>query len=466
MKPDLLDLSARQLAFRVRAGATSAKEVAEASLARIARSNGTINAIVDDLSQEALDTAEAIDRRVARGEAMGALAGIPVTIKVIIDQKGRATTNGTTLQKDLVAERDAPFVAQMRAADALFVGRTNTPAFSYRWFTSNIIHGTTLNPHNAALTPGGSSGGAAAAVAAGYCAIAHGTDIAGSIRYPAYACGVHGIRPTPGRVPAYNATGAERGIGAQLMSVSGPIARRVDDLRLALEAMSGYSPEDPVSAPVPLVGPALPRRVAVLDTIDGQSVDPRIADDIARAEATFRKAGWTVERVATAPPLEEAVDLQIALWFGDDFPALMAAAEREGDIGALTVLRRNAGRIAALDLARFGEVLRHRATLVRTWRRFMADYPVVLMPVSTELPFGRDEDLDGEAPLERIWRAQVAQIAIPVLGLPAMTLATGVVDGVPSGVQLVAPPWREDVCLAAGEVLEQTFGIPEFVDPH
>lgn len=461
MDTDYLSLTARELAYRVRAGVVSAAAVAEAVLARIAASNGTVNAIVDVGAEEARRIAEATDRRVGEGETLGALAGVPVTIKVITDQKGRASTNGTTLQKDLIAESDAPFVALMRKADALFVGRTNTPAFSYRWFTSNLVHGTTLNPHNPALTPGGSSGGAAAAVAAGYCVVGHGTDIAGSIRYPAYACGVHGIRPTPGRVPTYNASGAERGIGAQLMSVSGPIARRVDDLRLALEAMSGYSPDDPVSAPVPLVGAALPRRVAVIDTLEGSRVDPRIADDIARAAAAFRRAGWTVERVPALPPMAEAVDLQIALWMGDDFDALMAAAEQEGDPGALTALRRNAGRAATLDAARFGEVLRRRATLAREWRRFMADHPVVLMPMATELPFKRDEDLDGEAALERIWQAQVAQIALPVVGLPAMSLATGIVDGVPSGVQLVAPPWREDVCLAAGEILERTFGVPE-----
>ncbi|MEM8665546.1 MAG: amidase family protein [Pseudomonadota bacterium] len=118
-----------------------------------------------------------------------------------------------------------------------------------------------------------------------------------------------------------------------------------------------------------------------------------------------------------------------------------------------------------MDLARFSAVFQRRASLVRAWRNFMADHPVVLMPVSCELPFQRDEDLTGKAALERIWQAQMSQIALPLLGLPAMSLATGVVDGVPSGVQLVAPPWREDVCLMAGEVLEPVFGIPQIAEP-
>lgn len=456
---DPTDFSARELAFRVRNGLLDAQAITAASLARVARTNSTINAIVDDCGEEALAAARAIDRRVAAGETPGLLAGVPVTIKVITDQKGRATTNGTMLAKDLVAERDAPFVAKMRGADALIVGRTNTPAFSYRWFTSNRVHGTTLNPHDPALTPGGSSGGAAASVAAGYALIAHGTDIAGSIRYPAYACGVHGLRPTPGRIPAYNASGPERGIGAQLMSVSGPIARRVDDLRLGLEAMSGYDPDDPVSVPAPLVGPPLPRRVALARTLEGAPVDPRIVADLDRAAAVLKRAGFTVETPAL-PPMREAMELQIDLWFSDQFDALMALAEREGDLGALTALRRNAGRAKTFDLARFSEVLRRRATLAREWRRFLADYPLVLMPVSAELAFARDEDLSSEAALERIWEAQIAQIALPLVGLPAMSLATGLDGGIPSGIQLVAPPWREDWCLAVGEVLEGAFGIP------
>ncbi len=464
MPTDPFALSVRELAFRVRAGVLSAEAVAAVALERIAATNPAINAIVEDCAEEALARAHAIDREVAAGTPLGPLAGVPVTTKVIIDQKGRATTNGTTIYKDRIAATDAPFVAKMRAEGAVFVGRTNTPAFSYRWFTSNIAHGTTRNPHNPALTPGGSSGGAGASLAAGYCMIAQGTDIAGSIRYPAYACGVHGLRPTPGRVPAYNASGPERGISAQLMSVAGPLARRVDDLRVAFEAMAGYGPEDPVSVPVPLTGPELARRVAVLRTLDGRPVDPRIVAEIDRAAAAFRSAGFTVDETVEPPPLAEAMELQIALWFGDDFAGQMAAAEREGDRGALTALRRNASRVAGLDAARFSEIFCRRASLMRLWRRFMADYPIVLMPVSAELPFKQDEDLDGDAALERIWQAQIAQIALPLVGLPAMSLATGVEGGVPCGVQLVAPPWREDVCLAAGEILEKTFGIPSLAD--
>jgi len=137
----------------------------------------------------------------ARGEALGPLAGVPVTVKVNVDQAGFATTNGLKIQRNLIAAEDNPVVANLKKAGAVIIGRPNTQAFSLRWFTRNGLHGHTKNPHDPTLTPGGSSGGAAAAVAAGIGAIAHGTDIGGSIRYPAYACGVHGLRPTLGRVP-------------------------------------------------------------------------------------------------------------------------------------------------------------------------------------------------------------------------------------------------------------------------
>ena len=141
---------------------------------------------------------------------------MPVTVKVNIDQEGFATTNGLKLQRDAIAATNSPVIDNLRKAGAVILGRTNCPAFSYRWFTTNLIHGDTKNPRDPSITPGGSSGGAGAAVAAGIGHIAHGTDIAGSIRYPAYACGVHGLRPTLGRIAAFNASVPERPIGPQI----------------------------------------------------------------------------------------------------------------------------------------------------------------------------------------------------------------------------------------------------------
>ena len=184
---DLWRMTATELAQLVHAGKISCLDATESALDRLAQVNPAINAVVQEMSDEARAEARALDDKIANGEAAGPLAGVPVTIKVNVDQKGFATTNGLRIQKDLIADNDNPVVANMRKDGAIIVGRTNTPAFSLHWFTRNSLHGHTLNPHNPKITPGGSSGGAAAATAAGIGAIAHGSDIAGSIRYPAYA---------------------------------------------------------------------------------------------------------------------------------------------------------------------------------------------------------------------------------------------------------------------------------------
>ena len=202
---DLWRRSAADIAALVRSKKISATEAASAALARLDAVNPSINAVVDHRPEDVLAQAGAIDAALRRNESVGPLAGVPVTIKVNIDQQGFATTNGLKLQHDLIARSNSPVVDNLRKAGAVILGRTNCPAFSYRWFTTNLVHGDTRNPRDPGLTPGGSSGGAGAAVAAGIGPIAHGTDIAGSIRYPAYACGVHGLRPTVGRIAAFNA---------------------------------------------------------------------------------------------------------------------------------------------------------------------------------------------------------------------------------------------------------------------
>jgi len=203
-------MTASEIASAVRSKMMSASEVASAHLERLDDVNPKINAVVQDCREDALQAAKRVDEAIARGEDPGALCGVPVTIKVNVDQKGYATTNGLRLFENQVAQHDSPVVSNIRKAGGVIVGRTNTPAFSLRWFTKNSLHGQTLNPRNKDITPGGSSGGAAAAVAAGICALGHGTDIAGSIRFPAYACGLHGLRPSLGRVPAYGCIRSDR----------------------------------------------------------------------------------------------------------------------------------------------------------------------------------------------------------------------------------------------------------------
>ncbi len=462
---DLWRLPGVELASLIRSKKVSAKEAASSALARLDAVNPQVNAVVDHRPEDVLAQASLIDGRIARGEDPGPLAGVPVTIKANIDQQGFATTNGLKLQRDLIAATSSPVVDNLRKAGAVMLGRTNCPAFSYRWFTTNLLHGDTKNPRDPATTPGGSSGGAGAAVASGIGHIAHGTDIAGSIRYPAYACGVHGLRPTVGRVAAYNAALPERTIGPQISAVSGPLARTIGDLRVALAAMSAYDVRDPWWVPAPLEGPVMPKRAALCLRPDGLETVAEVKAAVADAGKRLERAGWTVEEVASTPPLREAAELQTRLWLGDGYEAQLAAAEREGDPGALACLRGNRAKVFPFDAAAFSRALTRRATLMREWLQFLETYPVLVMPVSAQLPFPDGLDVRDEASFARVWQAQLTQIAVPFLGLPGLTVSTGLVGRVPVGVQVVAGRFREDLCLLAGEAIE-AFGTPPApIDP-
>jgi amidase len=462
---DLWRLPATELAALIRSKKVSAKDAAAAALARLDAVNPAINAVVDHRPEDVLAQAAAIDAAIARNEAVGPLAGVPVTIKVNIDQAGFANTNGLKLQRDLIARTNSPVVDNLRKAGAVILGRTNCPAFSYRWFTSNLLHGDTKNPRDPGITPGGSSGGAGAAVAAGIGHIAHGTDIAGSIRYPAYACGVHGLRPTVGRVPAFNASLPERPIGPQISAVSGPLARTIGDLRIALAAMSGFDARDPWWVPAPLEGPDMPKRAAMCLHPDGLETVPEVKAAVVDAGKRLERAGWIVEQIETTPPLREAAELQTKLWLGDGYQAQLDTAEREGDPGALACLRGNKAKVFPFDVDTLSKVLTRRATLTREWLTFFETYPVLLMPVCAELPFPDGLDHRDDASFARVWRAQVPQIAIPFMGLPGLTVSTGLVGRVPVGVQLVSGRYREDLCLLAGEAIEAGGVPPSPIDP-
>ncbi|MDR7949255.1 amidase family protein [Achromobacter aegrifaciens] len=466
---DLWRLSAVELAARIRKREVSAREAAQSALDRLDAVNPAINAVVDHRPDDVLAQAAQVDAMLARGEDPGPLAGVPVTVKINVDQAGYATTNGVNLQKDVIAAENSPVVDNLLRAGAVILGRTNTPAFSLRWFTGNALHGDTLNPRNPALTPGGSSGGAAAAVVAGIGHLAHGTDIAGSIRYPAYACGVHGLRPSLGRVAAYNAALPERSIGGQLTAVSGPLGRSIADLRLGLAALAARDVRDPWWVPAPLVGAETPRRAALCLNPDGMDTQPAVVKALQEAARRLSEAGWTLDTLDAVPPMQEAADLQIRMWLADGYDAMVAAAEKEGDRGALVALAGQRDKAAGADLASFSATLTRRATLTRLWELFFAEYPVLLLPVSAELPFPDKLDLQGDAAYARVWRAQMTQIGVPFMGLPGLSVAMGSAmseaGASPVGVQVLAGRYREDLCLDVGEIIEAGAAPIEIAQP-
>lgn len=475
MADELWRWSAVDIAHGVRTGLISAREAAESCFERLNAVNPTINAVVDVLEDEALAAANAADRAVQRGEALGPLHGVPVTVKINTDYAGRATTNGVVAFKDFIADEDSATVGHLRDAGAVIVGRTNVPAFSTRFFTDNALHGRTINPWDAGRTPGGSSGGAAAAVAAGIGAIGHGNDRAGSVRYPAYACGVSGLRPTVGRFPNFNPSARqERGLFSQITSVQGPLARSVADLRLAVDAMSVFDIRDPWSVAVDDMAPE-PRRpltVALLTADGSVESDPAVSAALDQAAGWLGDAGYRVEAISP-PHIEEASALFWSLMLTEEGMIAdksgASSANSIDELGDEAVIKARHSTMAnstLLDHGAFIRALARRTAILRDWLQFLERYPIVLMPVSWKLPFPIDHDQQGDAALGELVRAHEPLTAISLLGLPGLSVPTGTSDGVPVGVQIVANRFREETCLAIGEVIEARAPMGTPIDPR
>jgi amidase len=263
--------TATDLAAAIQKRQITSREATMSCLARIDSVNPAVNAVVDVLADEALATADMLDQVLQSGHSYGPLHGVPVTVKVNVDIKGHATTSGVVAFQNNIASDDSASVRNLRVAGAVIIGRTNCPAFAFRWFSDNDLYGRTYNPWDRSITPGGSSGGAGAAVAVGMGTLAHGNDIAGSVRYPAYCCGVPGIRPSLGRVPSFNPSSASTpaGITSQLLSVQGLLGRTIQDLRIGLEALAARDVRDPWWVPAPLTGPQpnTPLKVALVRSV-------------------------------------------------------------------------------------------------------------------------------------------------------------------------------------------------------
>ena len=454
----LWKLSAQTIASMVKSGDVSAREVTQNHLDRLAAVNPALNAVVQICEKDALTAADNTDKKRVEGKQLGKLAGVPVTVKVNIDQANYATTNGLRLQESRIAKEDNPVVRNFRRADAIIIGRTNTPAFSLRWFTRNTLHGHTKNPFNPKITPGGSSGGAASAVASGIGAIGHGTDIAGSIRYPAYACGIHGLRPSLGRVAAHNFSGPDRFIGAQLMAVSGPMARSIGDIKLGLQALSVYDHRDPWSVAMPFDGLSFQKTLGVCYAPEGVKVDPKIKVALKEAAEKFENAGWIVEEVSL-PPIRCAMENQLKLWMAEMAQGTTDLVQEEDDPDANLVYGRLKKIVQSADSKDIMTVLQERASLTREWRQFLNKTSVLLCPVSCSLPFNDLKDLGTEKEFEQIVEDQILQIGLPFMGLPGLTITVDRTGDRPVGVQLVASHFREDILLSSAEIIAQNVPV-------
>lgn len=458
---------AADIAEAIRDKRTSSVDVLESCLARIASVNPSVNAIVDLMEEEARAAAQAADAAVARGEALGPLHGVPVTIKVNIDVANRPTTNGVPAFAGRIAEQDSPLVRKWREAGAIVLGRTNTPALSFGLFTNNRLYGRTLNPWASEVSPGGSSGGAAVSVATGMVPLAHGNDSGGSIRYPAYCCGLFGMRPTFGRVPHYSGTSAvDLPIMSQLAVVNGPFARSIDDLRIALWAMSGHDPLDPWSVHAPVPGPrgSGPCKVAVLADLPGVERDEETVEAVRQTAQWLAEAGYTVEYVMP-PRYVEASALRDRLLIHEIRAGMLEMIEAHAPPEEINEAHALLDATPRMNFDEFCEGLARRTSIIREWLLFMRDYPLVLTPTAWRKPQPADFYEKPVALTEEMVLELSPLHVPPLLGLPSMAVPTGLVNGVPMGVQLMASQFEEEQLLAAGKVIEAKVAGLTPIDP-
>ncbi len=464
---------ATDLAKAIRLRKVSSREVTEACLQRLDAVNPKLNAITFQTREQALRDADAADAAVKAGEALGPLHGVPVSTKENIDQKDLPTPNGVVAYKDIIAPADSPVVANWRKAGAVFIGRTNAPAYSLRWDTDNALRGRTYNPWAKARTPGGSSGGAGAAVAAGIGPISHGNDYGGSIRYPAYCCGVAGIRPTMGRVPAFNASAmAERPPTIAMFAVQGPLARRVKDVRLGLNAMSGRDPRDPWWVPAHHHGRARQRpiKAGLITGAPGLYTHPQVAEAVRKAGAALSNAGYIVEEV-TPPSIVEARELWLKLVAADIREMLWETIEANADPLGMKAVKLWRDALPSIGIAEyikgFAQVTRHR----REWSLFLEQYPVLIGPNSGDLPFEIGFDTTDMERTHHVLESHALMVVVNLLGFPAAAVpvgtaeADGAPNGLPLGVQVITGRYREDLALDAAEVIEAQHGLETPIDP-
>ncbi len=467
--------SATDLAHLIETKQVKSREVIDEHLDRIALVNPRLNAITVEMAEAAQAAADAADDVIAAdddpgfgkgagsGRRIGPLHGVPFTIKENIDLAGFATTQGVAAFAEAFPRRDAITVERMRAAGAIPIGRTNMPELGLRVSTENAFRGLTRNPWHHDLTAGGSSGGEGSAIGSGMAPFGLGNDIGGSIRNPALCCGIMGLKPGYGRVGrAPSLPPLDPGISGQLMSVEGPLARSVADLRLVLELLAPPTPLDVRSAAVSVTGPAYERRVGVVRSLPTVDLEPAQLEAIDRSAAALAAAGWEVAEVQP-PEIERTQELWRHL-LGFDFAAsipLLAPIMGTDEIRVLQTLVDTCDFDTLSPQLMFIE--RHR--LMRLWAAMFADFPVVLGPGWTRRPFEHGADVIEGDELSILDDFLGFVVPANVLGLPVVAMSTGVHEGMPVGVQLYSSHWREDRCLDAAEVIERDCGALGPIDP-
>jgi len=461
---DLIFLPAVRMAEQIRKKKISPVELVDAHLQQIERLNPRLNAFVHIDSEQSRRAAQAAATDVMHKRKLGALHGVPVSIKSSLEVAGMRCESGTRLRAGFIAAQDAPLVARLRAAGAIVLGVTNTPEFLMAWETDNLLHGRTNSPWALDRTPGGSSGGEAAAIAAGMSAGGVGSDGGGSIRVPAHFSGICGLKPTPGRIPATGHYPASAGPFA-LIGVVGPMARTVADLKVLFDVMQGPDVGDTCAAPVPVRWPsereARKLKIGYFEDDGRTPVTPETRTAVRTAADALRRAGFQVEHFQPQE-LEEARQLWHQLFVVAGGMMLRPMFQgRESDLSPILKQFLDASAAEpALTAKTLLEVWVQRDLLRARFLRQMQQYPILLCPAAAIPAFRHGE---------RSWQVEGKTVHyldawsytefFNLLGNPAAVVPVGrSPEDLPIGVQIVGRPWEEEQVLSVAAALENECG--------
>ncbi len=456
---ELLDGPLTPMANAVREGRVKSVDLVRACLDRIEKVNPELNAVVFSMAETALKVAARADTAVSDQDATGPLHGVPITIKDSLDTYDAITTWGTEGRKTFRPGRDATCVARLRDAGAIIVGKTNTPEFTLSFETDNRVYGRTNNPFDPTRTPGGSSGGAAAIIAAGASPLDIGTDTGGSIRLPSHFCGIKGLKPTSGRVPCTGNALPTTGLLAPL-SQAGPMARHIEDLSLVLNLISGPDFVDPHVVPAPLHAPGSvdvsALRIAYHTDNGIATPTSAIRDTVIRVVEMLRDEGMVVDEAR--PSGIEMTGLIMSRVFGADNGELVDALLEDSrtTTPSQRIQESLAHRGTPMGAREFAQVINVWHNYQSSMLGFFRDFDVLLCPVNarTALPHTEREKIE----------AYTYTSAFNLTGWPGLVMRAGEdADGLPIGIQIVAAPFREDRCLGLARHLELALG--EFSRP-
>ena len=466
MSNELWRKSALELAEGIRSKQFSSREVVDAHLARIDEVNPKVNAIIAVLSDEARAAADAADKTLASGSAIGPLHGVPYTVKINIDVAGQATTQGIPALAEAIPATDAPTIERMKASGAVMLGRTNMPDLGLRVHTDSTLYGRTKNPWKSDRTAGGSSGGEGAALVSGMTPLGLGNDIGGSLRNPAHCNGIASIMPTKGVVPDAQMFPIEDfGLSSQLMLGQGVMARRIADVRAGLRVVAGAHARDPISVPVVLDDfPAAKKtRVAVMANPPGGTTHPEIAATVRKAADALSNAGHEV--VETTPPDFELACLLWSIQMNGELTLQLDLLNMVMGEGGRRFLDLTRDGLAPVDFAAWANAQTQRNGVARRWSLWFQEHPVLICPTWTEPPFVYDNDIQSVESAMGTLQQLRAVLPPNLLGLPAVVVPGGMADSLPVGVQVIGSRFTDLHCLAIAEQIESACGLSTPIDP-